>query len=737
MKPAFVIPWYGTDIPGGAEAECRRTAEELAKRGAEVEVLTTCLHSLGHDWSQNFHPPGREKINGVEVIRFPVAGRDEALFDRVNVRVSQGLSVPLGLERVLLDQMVNSPELEAHIAQATGRLFLPIPYLFSTTVRTAGLRPEVCVPIACLHDEPYAFLAPIQQALLGCRGVIFHTRAEADLAARIMDFPADRALLYGEGVETDISGEGDRFRRKFGLNAPFLLYAGRRDASKNTPLLLDYFARYKRSRDSNLKLALMGNQDFDRPPGLENEVIDLGFLSRADKADAYAAADVLCQPSVNESFSLVIMEAWLCGTPVMVHARCAATREHVERNGGGLIFDDYDEFSAGLDRLTADPELRATMADQGREYVLANFHWDPVCRRYLGLLEDAAAGQGIFAGPPGRDKKRRIHQFTAGTDRLDLSVREALALRDELEQRGTRGGIYAPDRNYNDRHLFRPLDHLAGHLGPNDIVIRHWSAGGDRPPNSPRPEAGQTVLRLHGWPDLHTERGPLTAAAEEADSVATDWPGPAVALGELGLEARARPPFIQTGPEPPQRAPRPELLYVGPFRPAAKLEQVVALFSMFRRLNPAARLTLAGLAIGHEAYLEGISRLISRLRLGGWISIVPPHPAEDLDRCFDRAGCLICLGRPLDGGGTIVRAMESDLPVAAAEPAGELLGGSGLIVDPDRPALAAEAIQALITDPELYRHVAAEQRERLAELTGRDLLGDLLGPETEPEGTAP
>ena len=38
---AFVAPWYGPDIPGGAEAECRATAQALRNRGVPVEILTT------------------------------------------------------------------------------------------------------------------------------------------------------------------------------------------------------------------------------------------------------------------------------------------------------------------------------------------------------------------------------------------------------------------------------------------------------------------------------------------------------------------------------------------------------------------------------------------------------------------------------------------------------------------------------------------------------------------------
>ena len=58
MKLAFVIPWFGPDIPGGAEAECFHTASHLHQAGLPVEVLTTCIKEFRSDWSINYHRRG-------------------------------------------------------------------------------------------------------------------------------------------------------------------------------------------------------------------------------------------------------------------------------------------------------------------------------------------------------------------------------------------------------------------------------------------------------------------------------------------------------------------------------------------------------------------------------------------------------------------------------------------------------------------------------------------------------
>lgn len=103
-------------------------------------------------------------------------------------------------------------------------------------------------------------------------------------------------------------------------------------------------------------MLLIGNLPASIPAGGHEHIQDLGFVHLQDKYDAYAAAEFLLQPSLMESFSIVIMEAWLAGTPVMVHAGCSVTKDHVERSGGGLHFKDYPSFAEGLELLLSRPK---------------------------------------------------------------------------------------------------------------------------------------------------------------------------------------------------------------------------------------------------------------------------------------------------------------------------------------------------------------------------------------------
>ena len=81
---AFVTPWFGENITGGAEMEARELAHHLADAGMEVEILTTCVQAFTADWNINYYNAGCFRESGLTVRRFPVRTRDTEAFDAVN-----------------------------------------------------------------------------------------------------------------------------------------------------------------------------------------------------------------------------------------------------------------------------------------------------------------------------------------------------------------------------------------------------------------------------------------------------------------------------------------------------------------------------------------------------------------------------------------------------------------------------------------------------------------------------
>lgn len=389
MKIAFVTPWYGPDIPGGAESEARRTAQRLHQAGYKVEILTTCIRDFFADWGKNYHKPGVEEVNSLVVRRFPVEKRNKQRFDEINWRLMQGRKVSAAEEEIFINEMFRVPELYQFIERhRDDYLFFFIPYLFASTYFGAKICPERTAVIPCLHDEGYAYMDLFRETLPRVRALAFNTFSERDLAEQLYG-PAVEQIrtVVGIGVETDFSHDAARFRQKYGLERPFILYVGRRAAGKNTPLLIDYWQRYVQETGSDAQLVLIGPGEITIPAGAADSVRDLGFVPLQDKYDAYAAAAVLCQPSLNESFSLVMMESWLTETPVLVHAHCAVTRDHCRYSNGGLYFANYTEFAATLNYLLANPAAAQQMGQQGRAYVMAHFQWPTVLAKYDKIIE--------------------------------------------------------------------------------------------------------------------------------------------------------------------------------------------------------------------------------------------------------------------------------------------------------------------------------------------------------------
>lgn len=392
---AFVCPWYGDSIPGGAEAALRTVSQHLHTAGFPVEILTTTVREFTADWNENYYQEGiTENALGIPVRRFAVRRRDTAAFDRVNAKLMKGLPVSLAEEEIFHQEMINSPKLYEYIAVNSGnyQCFVYIPYLFGTTYNGVKVCPEKAVLIPCFHDEGYAHMRTFAQLYSQAAGMLFNAQPELALAQRLMDLSHVRTEVMGLGLDTDIVSDAARFRNKYNIAGPFLLYAGRKDAGKNVDTLLAYFARYKAEGENtagpekDLKLVLIGGGRIAVPSGIQNDVIDLGFVDVQDKYDAYAAAELLCQPSKNESFSFVIMESWLCHRPVLVHGQCDVTRHFVSDSNGGLYFGTYYEFQETVNYIRNHADKAAQMAENGRKYVLEHFAWDVIVEKYAGFF---------------------------------------------------------------------------------------------------------------------------------------------------------------------------------------------------------------------------------------------------------------------------------------------------------------------------------------------------------------
>jgi glycosyltransferase involved in cell wall biosynthesis len=385
---AAVVPRFGASIGGGAETLVRQLLLNLvdSSRVEQVEVWTTC--AMDHRSWSNELPEGVSDDSGILIRRFPVDERDLDLFVKTELGMREGRPISYREQIDWLSNSVNSRKLYAHIAQASPKFdaILFAPYLFATSFWGALIDRSKSILIPCLHDEPYAYLEVFHYLFAEVAGILCNAPAEMRLAESIYSSKLIRpkAAVVGMGFEALPSSQQFSARSV----KPFILYSGRKETGKNLDKLLVYFAEFKRKHpDSELELKLIGSGSIDFVDVLPSGVVDLGFVSEEEKEKLMAEAVVLCQPSVNESFSIVLMEAWLRKTPVLVHADCAVTREHVVRSGGGLYFSNKDEFIGVLEELLENGGLQERMGIAGRDYVAEEYSWPAVCSRFFAALE--------------------------------------------------------------------------------------------------------------------------------------------------------------------------------------------------------------------------------------------------------------------------------------------------------------------------------------------------------------
>lgn len=396
-KIGFVSPWYGETIPGGAEMEMRGLVKHFSEAGLEVEVLTTCVKEFASDWNVNYYKAGEEKLGNIIVRRFKVNKRDTQAFDAINAKLMKHQHVSAEEGEKFLHEMVNSSDLYKYMEEHQDEysIFIFIPYMFGTTYYGSKVCPEKSVLIPCFHDEAYIYIEQYKNAFENVGGISYLSQPECDLANRVFNLENVEQQVTGAGVDTDMSYDAERFRKKFGIDAPFILYAGRKDVGKNIYTLIKYLEVYRtRYNDSRLKLVMIGGGDVTIPENMKDEIIDLGYVDKQDKYDACAAALALCQPSKNESFSIVIMESWLCERPVLVSGKCAVTRNFVSDSNAGLYFESYGEFEGAVNYLIEHKDIADHMGKLGRKYVLERFAWDVVVGNYKKLFDRVTKEQG-------------------------------------------------------------------------------------------------------------------------------------------------------------------------------------------------------------------------------------------------------------------------------------------------------------------------------------------------------
>jgi len=383
LKIVFVVQRYGLEVNGGAEFHCRLVAEHLSKY-FDVEVITTC--AIDYMTWKNEYPPGIEILNGVCVRRFPVDyERDIPKFNKSSEKIFGNIHTYEEEIEWMKLQGPYSTKLLNYIQSNKDNYtyFIFFTYLYCTTFFGLPLVKEKALLVPTAHDEPPIYLSIFKSLFKNPRRFIYNTEEEKNFVIsqfQVANIPSD---VVGVGIDTPDKIDAVSFVQKYTVDN-FIIYVGRIDESKGCKELFDYFIRYKKEKKSSIKLVLLGKPIMKVPK--HPDIISLGFVSEQEKFNGTKTAKLLIMPSKYESLSMVLLEAWLCNTAVLVNGKCDVLKGQCIRSNAGLYYESYDEFEGCLNFLLSDDGVRNTMGKNGMKFVLQNYSWESIEKKYISIL---------------------------------------------------------------------------------------------------------------------------------------------------------------------------------------------------------------------------------------------------------------------------------------------------------------------------------------------------------------
>ena len=354
--------------------------------------------------------PPEEVVNGVRVIRVhPMGGRLNRLHqwwlrqrggwrttlwvvgeDHWPLMLPSGLGLMMPLSRLPADVVT---AVNWHFGAA---FWVCLPRKLRRT-------PRVAIPVLHIEQE-WSRNARYGRMLSDCDAAIVCTDAEREF---IEDRGANAVAVAGAGIDPRRfdNVDGSLIREQYGLgNRPVVGFVGRQDTQKGVPTLIHAMSEvWRHVPDAVL---LMAGQSAHREPAVNRLLCELSPADRervvliddfadADGPSIMAACDLLALPSVEESFGMVMIEAWMCRKPV-IGADIPSTRCIIDAGVDGLTVKPFD--SADLARkileLLADPAKRASFGERGRAKVLSRYTWDRVTDVWEATFQKAAAGAG-------------------------------------------------------------------------------------------------------------------------------------------------------------------------------------------------------------------------------------------------------------------------------------------------------------------------------------------------------
>ncbi len=380
MRILFILTYYRPHV-SGLTIYVERLAKALAARGHQVTVLTShYLKAL----------PYEEQMDGVRVVRVPV------LF-----RFNKGVFMPT-FAAAALREIRSHDVVSIHLPQVEAALG-------AVLARLAGRKP--LITYHCDLQMPPVWYGKVVDKVTFWDNlvagkladtIVAYTRDFAEHSPFLSRFLATKVrVILPPVVIPDPTPDGmASLKRHIGhLNGQKVIgFAARFAYEKGAGYLINALPRILAEvPDARILFAgpygrdVIGETIWDDLQPLIKQyqpyLTFLGTLNPAQMADFFALCDVVTVASINntESFGLVQVEAFMCGTPV-VATNLPGVRQPVTISGMGEIVPvaDAEGLAAGIVKVLRSPEQYI----KPREEILRLFELARTVDAYEKLFEE-------------------------------------------------------------------------------------------------------------------------------------------------------------------------------------------------------------------------------------------------------------------------------------------------------------------------------------------------------------
>ncbi|MER7844416.1 glycosyltransferase family 4 protein [Kitasatospora sp. NPDC096077] len=396
----LLVSHYYPPHVGGIENVVRQEAEQLARRGVAVTVLTTGARPARAQ-------PDTDADADADAVTAPENGKPGVRVLRCaawnGIERRTGVPFPVPSPQLLLDAVR-----EARRAEVIHLHDCLYPTSWAAWAASALTRtPLVLTQHVGLVAHPSALVRNVQRVVYGVFGRALLHRARRVLVlndtvrafTRAHGARAHAVRQLANGVDTVLfhpagsAAETRRLREHYGLpvDRALVLFVGRLVPKKGYDLL-------RAAADPAYDLVFVGTgAGGEEHRGGGAGVHHLGSLPPDRVAEVYRACDVFALPSTAEGFPLTVQEAMASGLPVVTTDDPGYAPYALDRAEVSLLPRDAQRLRAELAALVADPPRRRRMGRYSRSYAERSFGWSEHVSALLGHYAAASTPSAGWA----------------------------------------------------------------------------------------------------------------------------------------------------------------------------------------------------------------------------------------------------------------------------------------------------------------------------------------------------